>query len=359
MVLDNNVHAASVSIQPDVRGGIRFGERFARVEFGIEHIAWSLLIILALGLRVWKLDVRSMSHDESLHAYFSWLLFTRGTYTHDPMMHGPFLFYLNAFIYSLFGVSDATARFGPALAGTGLVAFVFVLRKELGRLGALCAAIFVTISPSLLFYSRYIRNDMYIALFSLVWIVAYYRYSQRGNDVWLWVMTMAMALAFVTKENAFLFGAIIGAHALFETIYALWKGHGRDRHAELAILMLTFVLPFLSPLVLKLLGVDPLTLLHGQHAVLGGGVVIGFVLVGACVAAGGAFVRWVRFPLWCGLFCTLLECADFFLFFVFIQPAYRAVFPELWGVLGIGWPSKVFARGSQPWFYYGFSDHAL
>ena len=54
-------------------------------------------------------------------------------YVHDPMMHGPLLFELNALIYLLFGASDFTARLVPALLGVGVIGLPFLLRHELGR----------------------------------------------------------------------------------------------------------------------------------------------------------------------------------------------------------------------------------
>ena len=56
------------------------------------------------------------------------------------MMHGPFLFHANAFIFFLFGVSDATARVVPALAGVGTIVAAWFYRRWIGRTGALLTA---------------------------------------------------------------------------------------------------------------------------------------------------------------------------------------------------------------------------
>ena len=63
---------------------------------------------------------RALHHDETLHAFFSWLIFHGEGYVHDPLLHGPFLYFFGALIYFLFSVSDATARLGPALFGVAL-----------------------------------------------------------------------------------------------------------------------------------------------------------------------------------------------------------------------------------------------
>ena len=143
------------------------------VTFDWETVAWIALFILAVVTRFYDLGVRAMSHDESLHTLYSYYLYDAGNYDHNPMMHGPLLFHVNALIYALFGVTDATARVGPALAGLGVVYMTRLFRRYIGRSGALLAGLMIVISPTLLFHSRYIRNDIYIALFTLIWIFGF------------------------------------------------------------------------------------------------------------------------------------------------------------------------------------------
>ncbi|WP_027185534.1 flippase activity-associated protein Agl23 [Desulfovibrio inopinatus] len=334
---------------------VRFWDRRLRFEVGTEHIVWAALVGAALFFRLWGLGIRAMSHDESLHAHFSRLLFEAGTYSHDPMMHGPFLFYVNALVYGLFGVSDFTARLGPALAGTALVACLFSLRKELGRIGAFLAALMVTISPSLLMYSRYIRNDAYIALFSLLWMMAYHRYSRSGSERWLWLMTSAMSMAFITKENAFLFGAILGGHAVFEAVRAAWNKHETlfHRYAGLAVIMLSFVLPFIAPLGLAALGLNPLAPMQGAHIQTTWSILAGFVLMAVVLAAGEASLGLLRFRLWCGLFMFFWIVQVVF-FSSFLANIPQGVFSGVVGSVGYWMAQHEVARGSQPWFYYLF-----
>ncbi|GIV80117.1 MAG: hypothetical protein KatS3mg050_4511 [Litorilinea sp.] len=189
-----------------------------------EGVAWAVLLAVSAVARFYQLGVRAMSHDESLHALYSYYLYNSGNYEHNPMMHGPLLFHLNALVYFLFGDNDATARLMPALAGIGVVWMAWWFRPYLGRVGALVTGVLLSLSPSLLFHSRYIRNDIYIALFTLIWIYGAFRYldattrSQRNR--WLTVMVLGMLLGFITKENHFMTGAIIGA---FFVGLALWQ----------------------------------------------------------------------------------------------------------------------------------------
>src|SRR5688500_17493962 len=73
------------------------------------------IMLLAVFTRFYMLEARVMSHDESLHTYFSWLLYRGQGYQHSPMMHGPFQFHIVALTYFLFGASDLTSRIPAVL----------------------------------------------------------------------------------------------------------------------------------------------------------------------------------------------------------------------------------------------------
>jgi len=172
----------------------------------LEGALWAGLILLAVVTRFWDLGSRALHHDESLHAYFSWLFATGGGYVHDPLMHGPFLFHANALVYLLLGDSDASSRYVPALFGVALVALPSLLRgpRHLGRWGALAAGCLFLISPAFLYQSRYIRHDIYTVVGSLVLLIAIFRYLEKPERPWL--ITMAASLAFLLTNHEIVFG---------------------------------------------------------------------------------------------------------------------------------------------------------
>lgn len=194
------------------------------VRLNWEMVAWAVLILVATVLRFVDLGARAMSHDESLHSLYSYYLYDAGKYEHNPMMHGPLLFHANAFFYFLFGDNDTTARIFPALCGIGIVWMAYFYRRYLGRLGAFFAGIMLTVSPSLLFHSRYIRDDIYIAFFLVVWVYAAFRYLDTVNRKWLFVMALGMILGILAMEAHFISGAILG---VFFGALALWQVLGQ------------------------------------------------------------------------------------------------------------------------------------
>jgi len=175
-----------------------------------EQGLYVLIVLLCLVSRLWMLGYRVESHDESLHCKFSWDLYVGNGFQHNPMMHGPFLFHATALSFFLFGDSDFTARLPVALLGTALVAFPYLLRRYLGRLGALAASFLLLISPAIMYYSRYIRHDVPVALWTMLALWAIFRYLEEGEDRHLYVLAAALSLMYATKEVSFIYTAIFG-----------------------------------------------------------------------------------------------------------------------------------------------------
>jgi uncharacterized protein (TIGR03663 family) len=178
----------------------------APIGFTLEAGLYALILLAGVLTRFWDLGSRALHHDESLHAYFSWLLATGQNYAHDPLMHGPFLFHMNALIYALLGASDASSRFSAALFGVILIALPILLRGErhLGRWGALTASTLILISPALLYQSRYIRHDIFTVVGSLVLFIAIMRYIERPSRGWL--ITIGASLGFLLTNHEIVFG---------------------------------------------------------------------------------------------------------------------------------------------------------
>jgi uncharacterized protein (TIGR03663 family) len=169
-----------------------------------ELIAWALLIALALAARLYQLGDRPFHHDESQDAYFSWLFRTTGDYAYNPLLHGPLRFYLTAAMYVLFGDGDFTARLAPALMGTLLVALPYGLRAQIGRAGAFAAGVLLAFGPTYLYFSRFAREDIYVAAITGAMIVVAFRFLARPRRHQPPLLTALVALSFATKETTFI-----------------------------------------------------------------------------------------------------------------------------------------------------------
>lgn len=176
--------------------------------FRVETLIVTLILILAVFSRFYILGNRVMSHDEVNHVVPSWDLYTGKGYTHDPITHGPVQFHLIALTYFLFGDNDFTSRIPAALFSIATIAFVlFGFRRYLGRMGALIAGLLFLISPYMMFYGRYTRNEAFVALYGVITIFAILRYLEKGENWTLYLLTIVTALHFATKETSYIYTA--------------------------------------------------------------------------------------------------------------------------------------------------------
>ena len=342
----------------------------ALVRVNWETVAWVALLLITVVTRFYDVGARAMSHDESLHAVYSFELYRTGNYVHNPMMHGPFLFHANALIYALFGVTDATTRVIPVLSGIGTVAMAWAFRRWLGRTGALLVGLLFVVSPSILFHSRYIRNDIYIALSAMVWIYGMFRYVEERQIRWLYVMVLGMVFGFISKENQFMSGALFGAFIAAVAGWRWWRNGealNRSVFADLAVLMLTLVLPFTSPFG-YLVGETffgwetvnwssftasaPMLIEFTAMVILATGLAVGLAYYWYGVARAGDERPRLTFAAWGGLMLTFWAIAIIFFTTFFTNPV-NGLATGIVGSLGYWLAQHEVQRGSQPWYYYG------
>jgi predicted membrane-bound mannosyltransferase/DNA-binding beta-propeller fold protein YncE len=187
-----------------------------------------------------------MSHDESLHTYFSWLLFKGQGYQHTPMMHGPYQFHLIALSYFLFGVSDFTARIPAVLFSIATVWMVWYWRRYLGTWGMIVAAFLMVISPYMLYYGRYVRNESFVGFSGILLLYAVLRYLEAGEKKYLYIATLATVLHFTSKETAFIYTAqallFLGVLFLYRVTKSPWENHQTAYRAFIILVALGILL---------------------------------------------------------------------------------------------------------------------
>jgi uncharacterized protein (TIGR03663 family) len=215
------------------------------ITFNWETVLFIVILLAAVFTRFHLLEPRVMSHDETSHVYFSWLLYQGRGYQHDPITHGPFQFHILALSYFLFGDTDFTARIPAALFSIATVGFMWFYRRYLGRAGALVAAVLLTISPYMLFYGRYVRNEAFVALFGVISIWAILRYLETGGPRYLLFLTAATALHYTTKETSYIYSAqtllFLAFYFLYRLLQQPWKD-SKERASFIRVLILGFLL---------------------------------------------------------------------------------------------------------------------
>ena len=196
---------------PDFGDHILSGDALKRLT--LEHAIWAGLFALAALSRLWELGSRALHHDESLHTYYSWIFSEGLGYSHHPMMHGPFLFHFNALTYLLFGDSDYTSRLTAALFGIALVMLPWLLRGRafLGPWGAIATSALILVSPSLLYYSRFIRHDIFAIVGAMLLFIAVVRYLEKPASRWIILAVASVGFVLTTHEITFVNLAILAS----------------------------------------------------------------------------------------------------------------------------------------------------
>jgi predicted membrane-bound mannosyltransferase/sugar lactone lactonase YvrE len=192
----------------------------------LETLLVILLLLAAVATRFIGLGDRAVSHDEVNHVVPSYSLYTGNGYQYDPMSHGPLQFHMIALSYALFGDNDFTTRIPAAvLSVVSLGLAMLAFRRYLGRTGAILAGLMFLISPIMLFYGRYARNESYIIVWGLLTLYSTLRYLETGKAWALFLFTAANAIHFLDKATAYMFA---GEMFLFLLAYFVDRMARRD-----------------------------------------------------------------------------------------------------------------------------------
>ncbi len=191
---------------------------------------WSALGLLlaiagALALRVPNLDRRPLHNDEAVNAIKVSELWLEGRYAYDPdEYHGPALHYATLPFIWLIGarssddLDDGRLRLAPVAFGVGLILLLPLLSDGLGRKAVLWAAMFIAVSPAMVFYSRYFIHEMLLIFFTALTLGAGWRYTRTPSARWALMVGAGLGLMFATKETFVITLAAMG----FAGIVTAW-----------------------------------------------------------------------------------------------------------------------------------------
>ena len=244
---------------PDIGGLARIRWRIGRLE-----LVFLGLVVLALGLRLWELDGRVMHYDEAIHLHYSWRLANLEPFIHSPWMHGPFQIELTALVMRILGDTDFTARLAYVIFGSALVGLPYFLRDYLGRTGAIFTSVMLMLSPALLYFSRFGRNDILMAFWAVALFILLWRYIHRSENRYLYLAAAVLAFMFATKETAYIVTLVFGGMAFLLALPDLVTWTFRRIHlsqltgaAGFFILLFTLTLPQWSALSGLIQGLFP------------------------------------------------------------------------------------------------------
>jgi uncharacterized protein (TIGR03663 family) len=164
----------------------------------------SLVAMAAIITRFLFLADKPYHHDESLHAYYSHRVSEGHPHEYSALLHGPVLYYLVGAFMVVFGSDDFTARFPAAACNVLLVLLPLFWRRALGNGTALVISLFLLLSPTFMYYGRFLREDAFNSLWIGLSLAGFFGYHWWGKP-WHAVAAAAfLSMQFCNKENAYL-----------------------------------------------------------------------------------------------------------------------------------------------------------
>lgn len=154
------------------------------------------------------LGERPMHTDEAILAMKSAEFQATGHFQYDPKdFHGPGLHDITRVWSTLAGWgpsstwTEAQLRTVPVICGLLLLLSTLLLRDALGRLATGFAMLLISISPMMVYYSRYFIMEVPLVLFITLTLAALWRYSQGGSRGWLVLAGVSLGMQHATKET--------------------------------------------------------------------------------------------------------------------------------------------------------------
>jgi uncharacterized protein (TIGR03663 family) len=187
-----------------------------------EWLAFGILITLGILLRWTLLDARPYHHDESLHGMYGRYFYDfpeSNYYKYDPMLHGPMLYNSMRFIYAWFGDSLWAARTPTCIMGTLFMFVPFLFRRYFTKSSVLILTAAVTLSPTLVYWARFLREDSWVISGMLITLVGF---TIASNPWRAFFVLFGITVQWCTKESAIVSIAVLLGYLVFEAFFKIF-----------------------------------------------------------------------------------------------------------------------------------------
>jgi uncharacterized protein (TIGR03663 family) len=184
--------------------GSRVGTRLDEYVARAREVDWTPWIIVAFGafLRFFLLGIKPPHFDEGINGWFVDQMVKNGFYRYDPTnYHGPLHFYILFVCQTLLGRNLWAIRLPVVLASIFSIHLTMKFEPFVGRNVSRVAALAMAISPGFLFYGRYSIHEVWLLLFSMLFILGLLGLWQRGTINYLWYAGMGLTGMILTKET--------------------------------------------------------------------------------------------------------------------------------------------------------------
>src|SRR3984893_7031332 len=181
-----------------------WGERLTDLKERAAQIDWTPWAIVALAaiLRFLFLAMKPPHFDEGINGWFVDQMVKQGFYKYDPTnYHGPLHFYVLWFSQSLLGRNLWALRLPVVLVSTACVWLALKFELLVGQTLSRMAALAMAVSPGFVFYGRYSIHEVWMLLFTMLFIFGLLALWKFGTRNYLWCTGIGLAGMILSKET--------------------------------------------------------------------------------------------------------------------------------------------------------------
>ncbi len=194
-------HGAPAEYSPALAGLRDYWEARKARAAETDWVPWMILGLAAI-LRFFLLGIKPPHFDEGINGWFVDQVMHNGFYRYDPTnYHGPLHFYVLLLSESLLGRNLWALRLPVVLVSIGCVWLALKFEPLVGRNVSRIAALAMAVSPGFVFYGRYAIHEVWLQLFSMMFIMGLLGLWKQGRVNYLWYAGMGAAGMVLTKET--------------------------------------------------------------------------------------------------------------------------------------------------------------
>ena len=184
-------------------------------------MAFFIIALIGLAIRLPKLDARPMHTDEAANAYIVGQLLAKEPFIYDPQdRHGPALAALALPIVRMQGaksfsdLTESELRVVPVVAGTITILLFGSAVEMFGFIPCLLAAILFAVAPLPVYYDKYFIHESLFCAATFGLILSGWRASQTRSARQAALAGVCAALMLACKETALLHFLALAAAAV-------------------------------------------------------------------------------------------------------------------------------------------------
>ena len=183
-----------------------------------------LVILLALALNLYRLESKSLWHDEFGTLTLAgldgnWIDALRNPLTVPTIPKAPLPFFVTR-VFFMLGQTDFSVRIPSVLFATLTIPLVFALGKSLfGRQVGLLGALLLAVAPLQIRYAQEARMYAMLSFFSILSLYLFWRALRDGKGGWWLSFVAASGLNLYVQQFAFL---PLGVMSLFGLGLCVW-----------------------------------------------------------------------------------------------------------------------------------------